>query len=815
MSRVADLRATSDDIVDASFALATVAIALWSFESAYGGTQFMVVGVIATALGVAAAYVCDRLGAPLLVAIGVWFALYVVVGGVLADPSRAMLGFIPTVDTMAAAASTMVEGWKELLTTVPPVGDSGDLMMLPVFCGLIAGAASMSIARRRSWSIGPALPSMGVLALGILCGTLEPVSLIVHGAVLAVLLLCWAAVRAHRRHPALERTGLGARRVVASAALLGLAAVVGSGIGDSMPLSQARDRVVWRDTFDPPFDPSAYPSPLGYYRHYVKALEDAPLFDVTGLPDGVPIRMATLDAYDGIVWKATGGTRALEGSAGFFERVGVDVAPDHDGPDATIVVSVPDRSSYDEVWMPTVGEVRSVSFDASGDRARELAESYRYNRTTDTAAMVGQLRPGDRYEMSIAVPTAFQHLDDDALLAEPSDEPIEGVPGPVVGLGSGHVEDIEGIERIQILVDYLRREGYYSSSGEDETNVPAGHGFGRLLQFADSDALVGNAEQYAATLGLILRNSAVPTRVVMGFVPRDYDPDGTITVSGVDAEAWVEVLVENVGWVAVFPTPDRTETDIVRDDTPKPIPDRETQVPPPPPVIEPDAETDPAGESEQVERERDDEEEEDDDESIAAGGTPWLFVIGGGLAALTVLVVVVPILLIVWFKSRRRRRRRSTGSGDERIANGWRELIDYAVDTGVGVPAAATRREAAALVGSSATAPRGPLEVGSPRPPEIGEGGQPLAGRARALAYEADAAVFGPHAIDDGAVEAYWSEVAEARRAIGEQLSSTERLRAALSLESFRRAASERGAGRAGQRSPGGRRRSTAEGRGR
>lgn len=752
-----ELVPTRVEVVDGGFTLALMSIALWAFESSYGGTEFWMVGIVASVVALIVIHLCSRFGLGPLATGAVWFVVYVTVGGVLANRDEALLGLLPSLDTLQSAITVPVEGWKQLLTTVPPVGDGGRLLTLPVFLGLFATAAGYTIARRRTWPLWPSAPSAAALALGILVGTLSPVSVVLHGAVFSSLVLAWASIRSQRARTA--STGASTRRLVSMAALVAVAALAGLLVGPSLPMVDARERVVWRDTFDPPFDPSVYPSPLGYYRQYVKELEDAPLFEVTGLPDGVPIRMATLDDYDGIVWKVSGGTRALPGSAGYFQRVGTDVEPQFDGPTSAITITLPVDNGYDEVWLPTVGEVRSIEF--LGANRRELADAYRYNTATDTAAVLADLGAGDAYTLDVSTAPSIDDLADDAIFGENTLDAIESVDGAITGLGSGLVEDVDGIERVRILVDFLRAEGFYSDAKEDDGQVlvPPGHGVGRLSTFADSSVLVGNAEQYAATLGLILRNSGIPARVVMGFVPETWDPDGTVTITGSDAEAWVEFLVDEVGWVAAYPTPDRTKTTIELDNTPRPIPDRETQVPPPPPVVQADAETEPAGESTQTERKRD---EEEDDDAPVDGGVSWVLVAAVVAVSIPVLLVAAVVFAIRFAKSRRRRRRQRQGREDERIANGWRELIDYTVDVGRELPIGATRREAASLVGVATAA---------------------------SLAERADHAVFSSDEanVERESVDGYWQEVTEAKRSLRGELSIVERWKADLSLESIRR----------------------------
>ena len=195
---VRHLKPTRDEMVDGAFAFALVALALWAFESAFGGTEFLVVGLIGAAVSIAVTHLCLRRELPVLVMACVWSAVFVVVGGALAARSQALFGVLPSPNTAIAAIRTSVQGWKQLLTTVPPVGRTGDLLVLPVFCGMLGAGAAYALARRASWTILAAAPAIAVMALGILCGTQSPVSVLLHGGVMALGIVSWGAVREHR-----------------------------------------------------------------------------------------------------------------------------------------------------------------------------------------------------------------------------------------------------------------------------------------------------------------------------------------------------------------------------------------------------------------------------------------------------------------------------------------------------------------------------------------------------------------------------------------------------------------------------------------
>ena len=109
--------------------------------------------------------------------------------------------------------------------------------------------------------------------------------------------------------------------------------------------------------------------------------------------------------------------------------------------------------------------------------------------------------------------------------------------------------------------------------------------------------LVGDQEQFAALMALMVRSVGLPARVVVGFVPPagTADPsgdasDGRIDIRGRDISAWVEVPFEGYGWVAFDPTPTPAESDPEPDN--RSSAERRTvnaDVPPAPPQAQPDS----------------------------------------------------------------------------------------------------------------------------------------------------------------------------------------------------------------------------------
>jgi hypothetical protein len=124
------------------------------------------------------------------------------------------------------------------------------------------------------------------------------------------------------------------------------------------------------------------------------------------------------------------------------------------------------------------------------------------------------------------------------------------------------------------------------------------------------------------------------------------------------------------------------------------------------------------------------------------------------------LLIAALIGLIVGGKGLRRYRRKTRGTPAQRVSGGWRELVDLAVDLGAVRPQSETRRTAVASLGRVELIP---------------------------LASAADAVNFGPADPREENAERYWADVNAVRARLFSQVSRGQRIRARLSLASFRR----------------------------
>ncbi|QDB78910.1 transglutaminase domain-containing protein [Georgenia wutianyii] len=676
-----------------------------------------------------------------------------VLGSSLGAPTTALAGVVPTPQTLGAVGSGAVTSWKSVVTLAPPLGAVGNTLTAPYLLALLATVVAVTVSlrtRRPAWALlAPAV----VLAVSILLGTAREVLSVPLGLTGALVGLLWATWRTGR---------LQQGRPVAVLVLVAVAAVGGTGAGLLAP--GGNHRLVLREVIEPPLDPHDYPSPLAGFRSYLKDHREDTVLTVTGLPAGAPVRLATMDAYDGTTWAVAGSADGSGAGSGTFTRIGERV--EATVPEDAVTVEV-ELGEYAGVWLPNVGRTYDVEF--AGPDAVETARNLYFNRTSGTGIVTTGLRSGDRYSL-VATPVIEPPVSalEGAPLARVDQPELSGVPEMVVAEASAMVAAAETpLARVQALVGGLQ-EGYFSHGLEGDAPSLAGHGAARLAQMVTDELMIGDEEQYAALMGLLGRAVGLPTRVVMGFAPQAVASTGPVEITGDDVTAWVEVAFEDHGWVPFYPTPDEDRIPQVEEPEPQDRPQPQVLQPPPPAQEPPEAPP--------MDRDEVDAEEEDVPEDEPLSYTLLIVLgVGGSL-----LVLLLPVLLVLLLKLIRRRRRRTRGSGSGRVAGGWAELVDRARDLGVPVTAEATRREQAREVVESLATGRSTRRR-SPRPVDVsGLDTTTLAGYA-------DAGVFGPVLPDETAVSGYWDHVESTegrlRRAVGRR----RWLRSRVSLTSLRK----------------------------
>ncbi|MDF1479350.1 transglutaminase-like domain-containing protein [Leifsonia sp. H3M29-4] len=718
---------------DVAVLLVLTLLGVIGFEPSFGGYGFLLAGLGGLLVGAATGILTSvfRLGAIItaLVAI-VGFFLF---GTLFAVPHLGLLGFVPTLQSLASLAIGSVYGWADIVTLSTPIGAPQYIAVVPYVATWIVALLSTTLAcrwlptpPRAAWRFAIALIAPIALYLaGILVGTDEPYQAGIRGVVFGVLALVWLGWRRPTGQIASAGGGRLRSRKLAGTAVIVVGAVVVGGAAAFVTAPPKDERFVLREEIEPPFDPLDYPSPLAGFRHYTKQVTDDVLFTVEGLAVGDVVRLATLDAYTGKLWNVTDPATDAAGS-GSFALVGRDlpepslITPERrDGVTFTI-------QDYADVWVPGVGYPIDLQF--TGGDAAGAGDDLRYNSATGTAVLTSGLKEGDRYTIDAEVQEVIAPSElADAQPAAVNLSPVNGVPDIVTvraqefaGDGGTPIAQLEAMRLALVDSGFL-------SHGRASDSVPsrAGHGADRITELFERNQMIGDQEQYASAFALMARSLGYPARVVMGFAPEVPEGGAAVEVTGDDVTAWVEVAFDGVGWVAFNPTPD--ETDIPQDQVPKPQSEPQPQVRQPP-----RADNDEEDLLSPVELE----ETEEDENGLPFNIPGWVFVLG-----LSVLIPAalffIPLLIIGAIKSRRLRKRRTTGPQHDRVAGAWQELTDQYSELGFEVPPKLTRVMVASRLEEQ-------LGVDAPR--------------LRPLAAATDEAVFSGDDVDDARSDTVWTE---------------------------------------------------------
>jgi transglutaminase-like putative cysteine protease len=257
-------------------------------------------------------------------------------------------------------------------------------------------------------------------------------------------------------------------------------------------------------------------------------------------------------------------------------------------------------------------------------------------------------------------------------------------------------------EKALLLEAWFRDPNNFTYS----TDIDPGHSATNLADWlftTDSPSYrTGYCEQFATAMAVMARTINIPSRVVTGFGPGQVQPDGTIVVRDRNAHAWVELWMNNQGWVRFDPTPGGGGTGgstvgLVGFDA-------RQYIPPPPEETDTTSPSDSASSG----REFTPDFGERPDVPLGSGGdvptADGPFLTPTRIVLLALLLIVSSPLLI---KTARRRRRLARLKRGE-VSAAWEELVDHLDDLKREPSPAATPLEVAESVHRSMV----PLAVG-------------------------------------------------------------------------------------------------------
>lgn len=476
-----------------------------------------------------------------------------VVGPVLFLNDTTIAHIVPTLRTLTQGWMNMLGSFKFILSVEPPTGTAdGCLLAVWTIClwfALLTGIFAVTEDGR--FTMIAIIPVTANLAICALLGSSSGYYRMFVGTIMALILVIWISAR-------WKLLELG--RWLSSVVIVVLS--VALAIGGCLVVDQ--DRTILRDHYDPPLSPYNYTSPLSGMRSYITNSKDDVLLTVENLPAGSSVRLAVMDRFDGNVWNLSDSTMSSDSSN--YRRVGTSITNNAEGKKFTATFTV--DKGLSDYWLPMAGAASSVTFDNS-----ENSDSFYYNSDTMSAIYPSRTSEGLTYtETGImpTVPTDKQIAKTDA--AAISQPKAEDVPDCVDKLATAIAGgQSKGGEAAQALAEKLKESGWFSHGLSGDYPSTAGHGNYRIDQLLAGTAMVGDSEQYASAMALMARSLGLPSRVVLGFLPKDDEGEisesrteeqGTTTITkftGNDVTAWVEIKLDGYGWVAFYPTPKETK----------------------------------------------------------------------------------------------------------------------------------------------------------------------------------------------------------------------------------------------------------------
>ncbi|GAA1345151.1 transglutaminaseTgpA domain-containing protein [Arthrobacter roseus] len=726
-------------LIDTGVLILALSLGVLGFGTAFGSdARYLLAGMGGVVMGLAIAWTSARFRLGLWSTAGIVCGTYLLLGNALAAPSESFLGFLPTLESLRVLILGVVTSWKDILTVAAPVGISRGMLIVPFLSALLTSVVAGLLAWRVRTPYWVLLPVIALFGASIIFGTNRASLPELRGIMLIVAMLAWLAYRRDiartdngtrvsgnpassdataTRSGTVRRLGYGAAMVAGATAITVLAVPL---------LTSHGQRQVLRDVVVPPVELFDYPSPLMDFRQYVKTNEDKTLFTVDGLPEGERVRLAALDAYNGVVYNVNPQAAGNFARVGDAQQLGASNRAT-DGTSATLDINI---KEYDGVWLPSGGQLEGIAL--SGPREGSLEKALYYNDDARTALSTIGLQEGDSYQVNVTFPdfpTDEQLAQYDfAGLNLPR---VESEPPIIASRATEYVGAAsKPIERVRRLQQVLHSQGYFSNGKDGEPPSLPGHGAKRMTTLLDAEQMVGDDEQYAVAMALMARKLNIPARVVMGFYP-DWDdvknPGGTIAIKGKDVHAWVEVAFDDAGWIPFDPTPDEDNEPIPPQQQPKSTPKPQVLQPPPPPQEPAELPPDSAPEPQDADK---------NDKDFWAIWGPLVRLIG--IAMIPVGIILIPLLLILLLKTRRRKRRSREGMPSQRVGGGWKEVLSFATDMGASVNTKATRRESARNLKESFPA----SSVVTTR-----------------LAHRADAGIFGASEPSEAEVQEFWQHV--------------------------------------------------------
>ncbi|MDF7665542.1 transglutaminase-like domain-containing protein [Bifidobacterium sp. ESL0745] len=693
-----------------------------------------------------------------------------IVGPVFTLNATTIAHIMPTLTTLSQGFTQTFGAFKYVIAVSPPIGSANGSLMalwtLNLFTAFLAGV--FAVSTNSKINLITVFPLALNLVASALLGTSHGVARQACGIVAMLALAVWLAWRWQ---------SFDIRRPVSIVVILVITIALAFGATFVAP----QHRLILRDHYNPPLDPHQYTSPLSGMRSYVKYHKKETLLTVSGLPAGTPVRLAVMDRFDGNVWNFSDSSDADDSSD--YRKIGENIASGSNNGNnsantngdrfkATFKVG----KGFSEQWLPLAGTASSIRLDG-----RNLY----YNTGTHSAIVTGSDASGIIYTEfgTIANPPTEQQIarSHAQRIGQPEARDVPDNASKFATALTGR-QSSDGTTA-QSLATALKTKGWFSHGlAGDYPSLP-GHGNFRIDSMLGEGAMVGDSEQYASLMAMMARKLNLPSRVVLGFVPKDKDGnisksrttrDATgiseMTFTGNDIEAWVEINFKDYGWVPFHPTPKETKTPDKNQNLSLPKPKTLVHQPPVPLV---DPLHDQAQARDQSSLGGTDAGNENSNavlmkiieisKKVAICGSPlWIFLI-----ICTLILVIKAIQLAVMARR---------GTPEQRIASGWTAIDMLAKQSGIAVQG--TRRHRLKQIETALESEEQTMTAGKStirKPVDLPE--------LKLLSREADWVIFSGRKPEDDTSQDYWQRVKSMRKSMLAAQPHLRRLRTRLSLK--------------------------------
>lgn len=256
-------------------------------------------------------------------------------------------------------------------------------------------------------------------------------------------------------------------------------------------------------------------------------------------PDPGPLRLGTVDVYDGQSWAPTYGqiSRSNDVNDGLPDPTGLSSATARQNRTTTITID-----TLAQNWLAVPYPATRIRIDGE----------WLYDESTFNITGPGT-SPGQSYQVDSLVlrPTAEQlraapragaDFDRWRALPELPNEIFQTSQEVTAGARTDY-------DKAVALQNWLREDGGFRYS----LDAPEDSGNDAIVDFLNERR--GYCVQFASTMAVMARSEGIPARVAVGFLPGEEIAPGRWQVSRQEAHAWPELYFEGVGWVRFEPTP--------------------------------------------------------------------------------------------------------------------------------------------------------------------------------------------------------------------------------------------------------------------